>query len=481
MARTEKQTDKAALAAAAFGRSAGVDMTILVREGAEGLNRMRAEATKLGLVFGEDMVRGAERAKDSLFRMERIVTVNAQKIALSLTPVIEDLALAFTDAAPKIQAAAEAVASFILGIDIKSIQTMNLEIEAIDKRIVGLKESRDLLGTSLLRLDPFDVNLGLINRGIASLEKQRVTIEENIKTREKELEIRRKLLKQNDDTDDSSEKFTDRQLKSAQRLLDGLRGQKLRAFGEDEELETLRFNRQMDAISRSALNEEERNEARVLAAQTTELRLQDIRRDSDEWMDRQVSEAAEQILRIQQNASIRMQAIWKSGLDGQLSITSGILGQIASLQSSQSRKMFEVGKAAAIAQTTIDTFRAAQGAYASLAGIPIVGPALGIAAAAAAVLSGIARVQQIKAQTFGGGGGASGGGGGGGGGAPAAAATQQTAPAISEPLAVNQVPQRKVNFTFTGIFTAAMIRDIVMPQIEEAVGDGVSFNVTILE
>jgi len=54
-----------------------------------------------------------------------------------------------------------------------------------------------------------------------------------------------------------------------------------------------------------------------------------------------------------------------------------------------------VGKAAAIAQTTIDTYQSAVSAFKSLSGIPIVGPVLGGIASAAAVVSGIASVKKI--------------------------------------------------------------------------------------
>lgn len=56
-----------------------------------------------------------------------------------------------------------------------------------------------------------------------------------------------------------------------------------------------------------------------------------------------------------------------------------------------------IGKAAAVAQTTVSTYQAATGAYAALAGIPVAGPALGIAAAAAAVAAGLANVKKILA------------------------------------------------------------------------------------
>lgn len=63
---------------------------------------------------------------------------------------------------------------------------------------------------------------------------------------------------------------------------------------------------------------------------------------------------------------------------------------------SKHRAMFEAMKAFAIAETVIQTYRAAMGAYAALAPIPVIGPALGAAAAAAAVMAGMARVETIR-------------------------------------------------------------------------------------
>lgn len=101
--------------------------------------------------------------------------------------------------------------------------------------------------------------------------------------------------------------------------------------------------------------------------------------------------------------------IWEAGLKGRLSITSKLLGQMATLMNTNSRKQFEIGKAAAIAQVAIDTPKAAMSAYSAMAGIPVVGPALGGIAAAAAVATGVAQIQNIKSQSFGGGGGGAGG------------------------------------------------------------------------
>lgn len=86
------------------------------------------------------------------------------------------------------------------------------------------------------------------------------------------------------------------------------------------------------------------------------------------------------------------------------------------------------GKAAAIAAATIQTYESATASYKSLAGIPIIGPALGAAAAGAAIVSGLANVKKIvstKTPQMGGAGG-----GGASGGRPSAP-TQSTPPAFN--------------------------------------------------
>lgn len=64
-----------------------------------------------------------------------------------------------------------------------------------------------------------------------------------------------------------------------------------------------------------------------------------------------------------------------------------------------SKTAFTAFKAAAIAQTIIATYSAAQKSYDALADIPYIGPALGAAAAAAAIAAGMARVAAIQSTT----------------------------------------------------------------------------------
>ena len=83
-----------------------------------------------------------------------------------------------------------------------------------------------------------------------------------------------------------------------------------------------------------------------------------------------------------------------------LETISNIAQLFAGKSEKEQKKAFEIQKAVGIAQATIDTYKSATAAYSSLAGIPVVGPALGIAAAAAAVTAGLLNVKQIASQEF---------------------------------------------------------------------------------
>lgn len=95
---------------------------------------------------------------------------------------------------------------------------------------------------------------------------------------------------------------------------------------------------------------------------------------------------------IRKNYAKRKMAIDKSVEDAKLQGFQSVLGQIKGLVGEQTA----LGKAAAIAETTINTYMAAQKAYSAMAAIPVVGPALGAVAAAAAVASGLMNVAKIS-------------------------------------------------------------------------------------
>jgi hypothetical protein len=153
-----------------------------------------------------------------------------------------------------------------------------------------------------------------------------------------------------------------------------------------------------------------------------------------------VNEAAlEKKLASEMDAATKLEKFNSSMEKSRTAAAGNALSDIATLMQSGNKKQFEIGKAAAKAQVVISTYKGAQEAYSALAGIPIVGPALGIAAAGAAVAAGGIRLQAINSASFGGGGGVSAGGGGA---APAAGgggAAAQEAPAQERNLTISGI------------------------------------------
>ncbi len=98
-----------------------------------------------------------------------------------------------------------------------------------------------------------------------------------------------------------------------------------------------------------------------------------------------------------QTAEQRKAAIDKQYQSLRLASSAQFFGGLASLASSSNSTIASIGKAAAIAQATINTYSSAVAAYNAMAGIPYVGPVLGAIAAAAAIAAGIANIAQIRA------------------------------------------------------------------------------------
>lgn len=98
----------------------------------------------------------------------------------------------------------------------------------------------------------------------------------------------------------------------------------------------------------------------------------------------------------------KMAAIEEARFKQQLQGAQMAFGNLSSLMNTESRKLFEIGKVAAIAEATIAGIEASIHSYKF--GAKIGGPALGAAfAATAAVATGV-KISQLKSQQFGGGG-----------------------------------------------------------------------------
>lgn len=152
---------------------------------------------------------------------------------------------------------------------------------------------------------------------------------------------------------------------------------------EQEKLAKVTEFRNQALISEQAY-QDSINEIHKSAAQSrTDIRTQEI----DEYYSAMADQRKADIAARKEDAAARQKTI-DDGIDAQRNMTANlksVLGEQSSIY-----------KASAIATATIDTYKAATGAYAAMASIPYVGPFLGAAAAGAAVVAGLANVAAIK-------------------------------------------------------------------------------------
>lgn len=124
----------------------------------------------------------------------------------------------------------------------------------------------------------------------------------------------------------------------------------------------------------------------------TSLELQQEQFDIESQQRREAAEkAGADMIAFEKNEAKKRTDIETIVQNNKVKLASQAFGNIASILGEASA----AGKAAAIAQTTIDTYQSATAAYKSMSGIPVVGPALGAVAAGAAVVSGLANVKKI--------------------------------------------------------------------------------------
>ncbi len=137
----------------------------------------------------------------------------------------------------------------------------------------------------------------------------------------------------------------------------------------------------------------------------------------------------------------------------------GGLDQMAQGHGKAAKAAQAVQKAQTLYQIGVNTYSAAMGAYSALAGIPVVGPALGVAAAAAAIAFGGKMMAGVN--------------GGGKPAAPGAASLPSASGGSSSVTPVSQMPQERQQQTIlqipaNSLMTGRMIADL----LDDALGDG---------
>lgn len=435
-------SERAAAAGDLLGDKLGPKLTALLGIGAGGLDQLGEAARKAGAVMDAETIAKAGKAQDELDALSMVVKAQLTTALVDLSPVL--LAISSGIAAIATSAAAA-------GIALKSMfgaspVELEGEIEDLQDRVNELKKS---LGDNYTRalMSPEEIKASeqeLKNlQGLLDLTKQKqLALLGNTETgraaaapedtapgkppasgqEEKDLQRQREFLDKMDQYDEENEQNLQKRREEAGRKLGDL------ARDQADELVNIRAeaNRRIleDQLSTDAQRIAAIEAARELelAAERTayEKKLEELGKlqiDGDEAEAERKRMLEEALViheanktAIEEEGARQRKLIDDAEAAGKLKVWGDIFNNLAALTASRSRKMFEIGKAAAISSTLISTFSAAQAAMDPSKGG--VAPPLGYALAASVTVAGLARVAAIRSTSFGGGaGGAPGGGG----------------------------------------------------------------------
>jgi hypothetical protein len=530
----ENPAQKTSVAMDLFGRS-GAGMINVMKGGAPAIRAAMEEAREFGQVISEEAARDAERFNDNLTRLTKTVSGAGNVMAAELMGPLADVTGALIESAKEAQLfdGAAAVLSFTLkgvvsvGIGAATVLgKVGTTIGAVAAAAVEVAQGN--FGSAKAIMVSLNADLAEMDRKamerVANLWKAKeaadavagttrssgtIVVPEDTEGEAKEAEKRRQELEKRledvrlallSEQQLLAEKYAVDQATLQEALVakllteDAYEQQRAALAAQYEEARTEKSRAEMEryhgelanklaAADAAHMTEMERLEAWHLEQ---EMLLEELRQES------LIGEAAydERKMQLAQQYEARRTALEDAALKqrhglqavyraADLTSAQAWMGNMSALMQSGNKEMFEAGKAAAIGETIIQTYKAAQGAYAAFSSIPYIGPALGAAAAVAATVAGMARVNAIRSQQFGS---RTAGSTIPGGTTPTVPVNPNTGvPLPAQPEAVTAAQQQTPRSVYVsiadddGMVSTSWIRDRLFPMLNEAAGDGVEF------
>ena len=167
------------------------------------------------------------------------------------------------------------------------------------------------------------------------------------------------------------------------------------SYMTQEQLAQAKLQKDLEIIELSKIAEQEKLDLSELAHKAYYERLDEL----DQQRTQKATSEAEKRAREEERAARQAARAEQIANDEKIDA----LGNVTNSLKSSLGEQNALYKAAAITNTTIATYESATQAYKALAGIPVVGPALGAAAAGVAIGSGLANVAAIQGARFQGG------------------------------------------------------------------------------
>lgn len=433
-----------------FGKGSKEVASFLSAQTAE-MVKLRAEAHALGAVLSEESIAKAKETKDKFEALARVLSVQLSDAVVQIAPLLVKTATVLGDVARMARSVAENMGLIE--------RTGTAAYDALLEKGARLREdiaSQEATSTSWLNslLGPTDEakqRLAALRAELQQVEAQLADMRKKGVTPPPE---KQKAAVDLVETSKGDQKKIDDQLRLEQYYRDRLKTIQDSFLTENDLL--LKHHQEQQAIIEANYDLGRISEQQAKAAME-ELELQHQAKLGDITAQGILQRRAFE----QMNARQQTQAV----LGELLSLTEGV--------AAHNKTMFAINKAAGIANAIINT---SLGVTKALSAYP---PPLSIAMAAIQLAAGMAQVKQIKDAQFGSSSSAPSVAGGG---AVPTTPAESPAPLPSNfPTPQNQGPTRNVNLNIRSrdMFSAASIRDEIIPELNDAVGDGVNLTVSI--
>lgn len=490
-----EQGDRVRLAMKLFD-SEGVKLLNTLQMGSEALEKQEEQARKLGVALSRTDAAKVEAANDAMTDAGQAIEGIINRVAVALAPAIEGLAESFADASMEANGFSDTIDSTLNG----SMQVIGVfadawrGIEVIIKGLqLGLTSFRaawlESMRIMTVGMEQF-VNIGIngINKlieaanmvpGVALDPIEQFTFGAASKFTDLANEAGADIDRLQGELHDlamqpmpseTMEAWVERVKAAANEAASAAGaasggGQSEGGTAGLSEEERKSLDARLEAIRQNLMSE------RQLKAENFLMDLEAIKKKREldlentaiyNQMERDlVKQHQDELVAIEEEASDKRRKAQESEMMGKLRAVGSGFRDLSSLMNTESRKMFKIGKAAAIAGAVVDGIAAAVGSF--KVGAKIGGPVLGAAFAAASAASTFAQIQQIKSTQFGGAG---------------SGQSIQGGQVVNNQPQPQQQPDRNISIALTGSsFSGGDVRALI-GQINDELGDGATLGVT---
>jgi hypothetical protein len=431
-AEMDDGAQKAQIATELFGKS-GADLIPMLNGGSAGLKEMGDQADRLGVTLDGNTARAAEQFNDNITILKSGVQGFANQVMKGLLPALNNLGnemVATADNGDQMASAADGVVAILKGVVTVGV-TVSATLQGIGNAIGGIAAatvaalSGDFKGAAQIMSD---LHTDTVNLTSQTMSRIAAIWDENAAAVE-QAEARKRTAVH------------------ATMMATGGAGAPAPVAPSGA-----------SPVAAAAVVDP----AAPVLGPTDE--------DITAWLEKE-GQAQAQVEALRQGfRDMELQADAKQAQD-KMKQQSQFMGDMMSLMNSKSKTLFNIGKAAAVANALLKAKESVVNAYTFGSGIG--GPVLGAVFGGIAAVAQAANIAAIKGQSFGGGGGVSSAGGGGGGGIVPMSSANVGTGLIAQP---GQAKSQTTDIRLTGIRPDDMITGSYLQKIIEGIGETLADN-----